>query len=85
MGLLEDDKEYIESIKETHSWASTSFSRNLFVSLIPTYNLTRPNNVWKETCNLLSNDLHHKCLKHLKCKGITFFLCYMYKFLNLNN
>ena len=85
MGLLDDDKEYIDSIRETHSWASASFCRNLFVSLITTDNLYRPENVWKETWNLLSDDLLHKCPEHLTSTIIflsfLYFLIYVYIFL----
>ncbi|XP_071725808.1 uncharacterized protein [Rutidosis leptorrhynchoides] len=66
MGLLNDDKEYIASIKETHQWASGEFCRSLFVSLITSDSISCPDRVWKETCNLLSDDLNHECPEQLR-------------------
>lgn len=70
LGLLDDDKEYIDSIKETYKWASGSFCRALFVSLITTDSLSRPDHVWKETCDILSDDLLHKCPPQFRSTGI---------------
>ncbi|XP_071688620.1 uncharacterized protein [Rutidosis leptorrhynchoides] len=57
MGLLNDDKEYIASIKEVHQCSTGNAYRSLFVSLITTDSITFPDRVWKETCDLLSDDL----------------------------
>lgn len=48
IGLLEDDKEYIEAIKETSEWASGSYCRSLFVLLITSDSLSRPEYVWEQ-------------------------------------
>ncbi|XP_071687462.1 uncharacterized protein [Rutidosis leptorrhynchoides] len=65
LGLLDDDREYVASIKDTHAWASGEFCRSLFVSLITTDSLSFPDCVWNETCDLLSDDLHHECPPHV--------------------
>nr|KAJ0204524.1 hypothetical protein LSAT_V11C500239150 [Lactuca sativa] len=68
-GLLDNDREYISSIQETHHWAATSFCRSLFVMLITTDSLSRPHHDFKETYNCLSDDIVHVRLK-LKLEAI---------------
>ncbi|GJZ27520.1 putative PIF1 DNA helicase/replication protein A1-like protein [Tanacetum coccineum] len=57
MGLLENDKEYIESIKEAHKCNTGDYCRTLFVMLITENALSRPAHVWEQTCNELSEDI----------------------------
>ncbi|XP_071738385.1 uncharacterized protein [Rutidosis leptorrhynchoides] len=66
IGLLADDKEYIASIKEVHQWACGEQCRDLFVSLITSDSISCPERVWKETCDLLSDDLKHECPERLR-------------------
>lgn len=56
-GLLDDDHEYISAIKEAATWASGKSLRKLFVSMLQCGSLKQPDFVWKETTNLLSEDL----------------------------
>ncbi|XP_071695071.1 uncharacterized protein [Rutidosis leptorrhynchoides] len=65
LGLLDDDREYVASIKETHAWASGEFCQSLLVSLITIDSLSFLNRVWNETRDLLSDDLHHECPPHV--------------------
>ncbi|XP_071727319.1 uncharacterized protein [Rutidosis leptorrhynchoides] len=64
MGLLDDDKEYIALIKEVHHWSTGNSCRLHFVSLITSDSLSFPDRVWKETCDLLSDDLTRECPEH---------------------
>nr|GEY95170.1 hypothetical protein [Tanacetum cinerariifolium] len=57
MGLLDDDKEYIESIKDTHKSNTANYCRNLFVMLITENTLLKPAHVWEQTYNELSDDI----------------------------
>ncbi|XP_071741041.1 uncharacterized protein [Rutidosis leptorrhynchoides] len=66
MGLLDDDKEYTASIKEVHQWSTGNSCRSHFVSLITSNSLSFPDRVWKETCDLLSDDLTRQCPERLK-------------------
>ncbi|XP_071699545.1 uncharacterized protein [Rutidosis leptorrhynchoides] len=66
MGLLDEDKEYIASIKEVHQWSTGNSCRSHFVSLITSNSLSFPDHVWKETCELLSDDLTCQCPERLK-------------------
>ena len=59
MGLLDDDREYIQSIKETHKYASGDYCRNVFVMLITENALSDPAHVWEQTCDELSEDIEN--------------------------
>ena len=48
-GLLEDDKEYVESIKDAAHWAPADHLRELFVTLLAQKELTTPLTVWLAT------------------------------------
>lgn len=59
LGLLDDDKEYIECIDEANKWASGEFCRKLFVSLITSDSISRPEYVWEHTWKILSEDINY--------------------------
>lgn len=71
LGLLDDDKEYVESIIQTSSWASGAYCRSLFVMLITSDTLTRPDKVWEQTWEQLSDDILHIQRRELKSPGYT--------------
>ncbi|GKV24803.1 hypothetical protein SLEP1_g34370 [Rubroshorea leprosula] len=62
LGLLDDDKEYIDAIKEANLWGgSTYYLRQLFASLLFSNSMSRPEFVWESCWKLLSDDiLHHQ-------------------------
>jgi hypothetical protein len=49
MGFLEDDRVYINAIKEAKDWGSGNFLRKLFVILLLSNTMNRPRHVWDET------------------------------------
>nr|XP_043633374.1 uncharacterized protein LOC122604555 [Erigeron canadensis] len=57
LGLLDGDEEYIQSIKETSTWATGSYCRSLFVMLITSDSLSRPEYVWDKTYDNLTEDI----------------------------
>ncbi|XP_025662239.1 uncharacterized protein [Arachis hypogaea] len=57
LGLLQDDKEFIDAIKEASSWASGSYVRRLFVILLTSNNISRPEHVWDRCWHELSDDI----------------------------
>jgi hypothetical protein len=59
MGFLEDDREFISTIEEAHLWGSGTFLRKLFVMMLLSGSMNRPDHVWKNT---------KKCL----CDGILY-------------
>ncbi|KAI9084406.1 hypothetical protein K1719_033596 [Acacia pycnantha] len=59
LGLLDDDKEYIDAIKEASSWASGNYLRHFFTSMLLSHCLSQPAIVWEQTKELISEDLLH--------------------------
>ncbi|XP_074277595.1 uncharacterized protein LOC141601231 [Silene latifolia] len=58
--LLGDDKEYVKAIKEASYWDSGFYLRKLFVILLTSNSLSKPETVWAQTWDLLSDDILHR-------------------------
>ncbi|XP_031097006.1 uncharacterized protein LOC116001257 [Ipomoea triloba] len=58
-GLLDDDKEYIDAINETSQWSTAASMRKLFVILLTSNLVNRPENVWNEVWHHLSRDVQY--------------------------
>ena len=56
-GLLDDDKEYIDGIKEASEWGMGDYLRSYFVMLIISDSMSRPEVVWEKTWKLLAEDV----------------------------
>jgi hypothetical protein len=69
MGLLDDDTEYVEAIKEVAFAGSGPYLRNLFATLLASNSLSRPDIVWEETWNYLSDDILRKRRIDSNCPG----------------
>ncbi|KAK9683502.1 hypothetical protein RND81_10G145800 [Saponaria officinalis] len=59
-GLLDDDKEYIDGIEEASQWGTATYLRSLFVTLLTSGSVSRPEEVWEKTWQFLSDDILHK-------------------------
>ncbi|KAL8140808.1 hypothetical protein V2J09_006829 [Rumex salicifolius] len=59
-GLLDDVKEYVDGITEASFWGSTDYVRSLFVFLLISDNMSRPDFVWECTWKLLAYDVANK-------------------------
>ncbi|XP_056862242.1 uncharacterized protein LOC108815502 [Raphanus sativus] len=57
LGLLDDDKEYIEGLKECAFWASGTYVRNLFANMLVSGSLSFPKLVWDSTFDILPEDV----------------------------
>ena len=57
LGLLDDDKEYIDGIIEASFWASAHSLRLLFVSLLISESISRPDFVWQRCWKYLCEDV----------------------------
>ncbi|XP_072064317.1 uncharacterized protein [Arachis hypogaea] len=92
-GLLDDDKEYIDAIKEARQWGAAPYLRNLFATLLFSKSIERREYVWEETKMLLSEDILHHQRKLLNYPGLqlttsqieTLTLIEIEKILNINN
>ena len=61
MGFLEDDREFIEAIKEANVWGSGFFLRKLFVLMLLSGSINRPEHVWSKTKQWLCDGiLYHQ-------------------------
>ncbi|CAA0819394.1 Unknown protein, partial [Striga hermonthica] len=69
LGLLDDDKEYIDGIIEASFWASPQFLRKLFASLLFSDSVSRPEYVWKNTWSVLADDILYRQRKLLGIQG----------------
>ncbi|XP_020968552.1 uncharacterized protein LOC107620094 isoform X1 [Arachis ipaensis] len=58
-GLLDDNKEYIDAIKEASHWGSGHYLRKLFATLLWSNSMVRPEAVWEETAILLCDGILH--------------------------
>ncbi|XP_021974539.1 uncharacterized protein LOC110869606 [Helianthus annuus] len=56
-GLLDDDKEYVNAIKEASTWSTGDFLRTFFVMLLLSNSISRPGVFWSETKSLLCEDI----------------------------
>ncbi|KAI9072566.1 hypothetical protein K1719_045453 [Acacia pycnantha] len=59
LGLLDDDCEFVVALKEASMWAVGRSLRAMFVSMLLCCCLTRPEVVWNESSQILSQDLLH--------------------------
>ena len=57
LGLLEDDKEYIDAIEEASHSASGFYLRSLFATMLMSNSLSRPCYVWENTWKYLSDGI----------------------------
>ncbi|XP_074304071.1 uncharacterized protein LOC141638608 [Silene latifolia] len=73
LGLLGDDKEYIDAINEAADWGSGCYLRRLFATLLLSGSISQPEKVWQETWDKLSDDILHRqrTILELKSNGST--------------
>ncbi|KAL7135311.1 hypothetical protein ABFS83_11G085000 [Erythranthe nasuta] len=60
LGLLDDDKEYIDAIKEVNTWASGDYIRRLFAVMLLSNSLSRSEYVWKSCWLDLAEGIAYK-------------------------
>ncbi|XP_028784301.1 uncharacterized protein LOC114740311 [Neltuma alba] len=57
LGLLEDDKEYVDAIQEANQWATPNYLRRLFCTLLLCNCISRPEIVWQQSWKLMAEDI----------------------------
>ncbi|CAH9070723.1 unnamed protein product [Cuscuta europaea] len=60
LGLLDDDKEYIDAIDEASFWATAYALRRFFVAFLIADCLSRPEEVWDKCWTYLSDDILYR-------------------------
>jgi hypothetical protein len=73
LGLLEDDKEYVDAILEASSWATASYLRTFFVQMLLSSSVARPDELWLKTSKFLCEDILHMQRQILNCPGMLLF------------
>jgi len=76
LGLLKNDKEFIDAIKEASKLGSGHELMHLFVSLLFMNSMSKPDVVWKASWKLLSDEILYHKRKELRLSGIEFLKCY---------
>ncbi|RZB51543.1 ATP-dependent DNA helicase PIF1, partial [Glycine soja] len=57
LGFLQDDKEYVEAIKEAKNWGTGHYFRKLFATMLITGSINKLEEVWKQTWHWLADDI----------------------------
>ncbi|XP_057418166.1 uncharacterized protein LOC130712347 [Lotus japonicus] len=70
LGLLTDDKEYIDAIKEVSDLASREQMRKLFVRMLMMNSISKPIDVWESCWLLISEGILHHRRKELHNPGL---------------
>jgi hypothetical protein len=70
LGFLGDDREFIEAIKEASIWGSCYFLRKLFVCMLLSGSMDRPNHVWENSWRLLCDGILYNQRKLSQNRGI---------------
>ncbi|CAA0837474.1 Unknown protein, partial [Striga hermonthica] len=60
LGLLGDDREYVDGISEASHWASADSLRRMFATLLVSGSLGRPEHVWETCVDFLSDDIIYR-------------------------
>ncbi|CAH9074553.1 unnamed protein product [Cuscuta epithymum] len=60
LGLLGDDKEYIDAIIESSFWGTGEYMRFFFAILMVSNQMCTPHVVWEKTWKYLSDDIQHR-------------------------
>uniref|UniRef100_A0A0D3CLL8 ATP-dependent DNA helicase n=2 Tax=Brassica oleracea var. oleracea TaxID=109376 RepID=A0A0D3CLL8_BRAOL len=60
LGLMDDDKEFIEAIKDASDCSSATYARKLFARMLVSKSLSPPHVVWEATWEYLTDDILYK-------------------------
>ncbi|XP_052114135.1 uncharacterized protein LOC107477840 [Arachis duranensis] len=70
LGLLQDDRKFIDAISEVGTWHSATFLKRFFVVLLTSNNMSRPYFVWQKTWNFLLDDVLYKQRRLLQMEDL---------------
>nr|KAJ0201995.1 hypothetical protein LSAT_V11C600327630 [Lactuca sativa] len=71
LGLLDDDKEYVDAIKEASHSGTGFYLRFLFATMLMSNSLGRPEFVWENTWQHLSDGILYNQQRRLKSPGLS--------------
>ncbi|KAL1364794.1 hypothetical protein AAHE18_03G242700 [Arachis hypogaea] len=82
LGLLSDDQEFINAIKETTELSSDFQLRQLFVTLLASNSMNKPELVWRDTWRLLADDILYYRRRELQLQVYLLFVIHVPFFLS---
>lgn len=67
LGLLDEDKEYVQAIEEASTSSTGHYMRSLFAMMLLSNTMSRPESVWSVTWSYLSDGIlhHQRILKNI--------------------
>ncbi|XP_021974543.1 uncharacterized protein LOC110869610 [Helianthus annuus] len=71
MGILDDDNEYVEAIKEASFDGHCRYLRALFATMLLTNTISRPEFVWDKTWHLLGDGILYRRRKETRIPDLT--------------
>ncbi|XP_021985309.1 uncharacterized protein LOC110881326 [Helianthus annuus] len=71
LGLLDDDTEYIEAIKEANETTTCSYIRVLFAMMLLSNTLSRPKVVWQSTWKYMTDDFIYRLRKFHRSEALS--------------
>ncbi|CAH1412619.1 unnamed protein product [Lactuca virosa] len=71
LGLLDDDKEYIDAIKEASHSGSGFYLRFLFATLLMCNSMSKPEVVWENTCEYLADEILYNQRQRFKSPDLS--------------
>ena len=74
LGLLDDDREYIDAIEEASHSGSGYYLRFLFATMLKSNSMSKPCLVWENTWQYLSDGILYNQRIRLKSPGIIIFV-----------
>lgn len=72
LGLLDDDKEFIDAINQESQWGTTGYLRRLSVALLISSRFSQPEVVWEKTWEHLSDDVLNRRRRILRVQDTCF-------------
>ena len=70
LGLLEDDREFVNAIEEADNWATGNALRRLFVNMLLSGSVQRPGYIWTACSKILSEDLFYVPISNQNFDGM---------------
>lgn len=77
MGFLDDEREYIEAIREAKDWGSGHYLGKLFVTMLISNSINRPEHVWEKTWQWLEDGILYEQRKLSSIQGMCVCSCYL--------
>ncbi|KAH1053373.1 hypothetical protein AAZX31_08G266500 [Glycine max] len=60
MGFVQDYRKYVEAIKKAKDWGTTNYLRKLFVLILLTGAMSKPEEVWNQCWHWLADDIAYR-------------------------